>query len=213
MRPRVSCTRSNKTRQRPLPELAVAVLAFAAACAKAIPPPPEVAARAAALLSYSSSLRVSVKGEALRGRSRALVAFRRPDSLRIEIPGPAGARLLAVAREGRLVAVLPAERAYLERDANPRELEALLGVPLGPAELMDLLVGVPPQDARSYEARWGRALPRRIRAQLADGTRLDVRVDEADGGVDLPRAAFEAPRHDGYRPIDADEARSLLGGS
>ena len=40
-----------------------------------------------------------------------LLAFRRPDALRIEIPGPAGARLVAVARGDRLWAVFPAERA------------------------------------------------------------------------------------------------------
>jgi len=162
--------------------------------------------------SYSGSLRVSVDGGSLRGRSRALVAFRRPDALRIEIPGPAGARLVAVARGGRLVAVLPGERAVLEREANPRELEALLGIALLPEELMDLLVGVPPRGARAYEVRWGRALPRRVFARLADGTRLSVGVDDADGGAGLSEAAFEEPRHEGYRPVDADEARRLLGG-
>jgi hypothetical protein len=63
------------------------------------------------------------------------MAFRRPDALRIEIPGPAGARLVAVVRAGRLTAVLPAERAVLESAASAAELEALLGVALRPAEI------------------------------------------------------------------------------
>jgi hypothetical protein len=37
-------------------------------------------------------------------------------------------------------------------------------------------------------------------------------VDEAETGLALPEAAFDPPPHEGYRPIDADEARRLLGG-
>ena len=77
---------------------------------------------------------------------------------------------------------------------------------------MDVLVGIRPANARDYRVRWGRTLPRRIEAVLADGTRLVVSVDEAEGGVALPAAAFEPPPHEGYRPTDADEARRLLGG-
>jgi hypothetical protein len=189
-----------------------AVALIATGCAKATLPPPEVARAAAALTSYSSSLRVSVRGQDLRGRSRALVAFRRPDALRIEIPGVSGARLLAVVAGGRLTAVLPADRVVLEREASPAQLSALLGIALTPEQLMDVLVGIPPANARDFRVRWGRELPRRIDAQLADGTRITVSADEAEGGGALPAAAFEPPPHAGYRPTDADEARRLLGG-
>lgn len=185
---------------------------MAAACATAPLPPPRVVAEAAAAPSYSASLRASVRGPDLRGRTRVLAAFRRPDALRLEIPGPSGARLVAVAGEGRLTAVLPGERAVLESAAGPSDLEALLGVALTPAELMDVLVGTAPPRLRSYEARWGARLPVRIEAVLPDGTRLDVRVDEAEAGIALPAAAFDPPAHDGYRPIDAAEARRLLRG-
>ncbi len=189
-----------------------AVALIAAGCAKAAPPLPEVARAAAVLTSYSGSLRVSVRGEDLRGRSRALVAFRRPDALRIEIPGATGARLLAVVAGGRLTAVLPADRAVLQCEASSAELEALLGIALTPEELMDSLVGIRPVSARDYRVRWGRTLPRRIEVELADGTRLGVSVDEAEAGVALPAVAFEPPPHEGYRPTDADAARRLLGG-
>ncbi len=211
MRRRAHCRPSSGDRRRPLLEAAAALLA-ASACARPLPPTPDVVARAAALPSYSASLRVSVRGETLRGRSRALVAFRRPDGLRIEIPGPAGARLVAVARAGHLTAVLPPDRAVLERDASPAQLESLIGIALPPEQLMDLLVGVPPKGARSYEARWGRALPERIEAVLADGTRLKATVEDADEGEALAPAAFDPPPSLGYRSIDADEARRLLGG-
>jgi hypothetical protein len=173
---------------------------------------PSVAERARGAASWSGSLRVSVSGRDLRGRSQALVAFRRPDAMRIEIPGPSGARLVAVARAGRLTAVLPADRARLESAAGSSDLEALLGVALAPAELMDLLLGVAPSATRHYEADWGETLPRRVRAELKDGTRLDARVDEAETDGELPAAAFDPPACAGCRPIDAAEARRLLGG-
>ncbi len=196
--------------------LAVGVLALAfaaAACAGAFrPAAPGVAERAAASPSWSGSLRVSVRGPDLRGRSRALMAFRRPDALRIEIPGPSGARMIAVARGGRLTAVLPSDRAFLAREASPAELDALIGVALEPAELMDVLVGARPASLRDYRADWGAAYPRRIEAVLGDGTRLEATVEEADDGVGVSPAAFDPPPHDGYREVDADEARRLLGG-
>jgi hypothetical protein len=171
-----------------------------------------VAQRAAAARTWSGSLRVAVSGKDLRGRSRVLLAFRRPDAVRLEIPGPAGARLVAVMRSGRLVAVLPAERAFLEAAATAAELEGLLGVALEPGELMDLLVGVAPAGLRDYRARWGASLPRRVEAVLADGTRLRATVDDAEAGLELPDAAFSPPPHPGHRRVDAEEARRLLGG-
>jgi hypothetical protein len=141
-----------------------------------------------------------------------LLAFRRPDALRLEIPGPTGARLVAVVRKGRLTAVLPGEGAFLEGAAGAKDLGALLGVDLAPAEVMDVLVGVRPPGLRSYRARWGETLPSRVEVVLGDGTRLKATVDDAESGPSLPEAAFEPPPHPGYRAIDADEARRLLGG-
>jgi hypothetical protein len=211
VRPRGLSRPSSSPSRRPRPELGAALL-IGAACATATLPPPGVAEKAAAARSWSGSARVSVSGPEVRGRSRVLLAFRRPDALRIEIPGPAGARLVAVVRAGRLTAVLPGERAALESAATASELEALLGVALSPGELMDVLVGVAPPGLRDYRAWWGEALPRRVEAILADGTKLKANVDDAEAGVALPEAAFDPPPHEGCRPIDADEARRLLGG-
>lgn len=211
MRLRVPSGPSSTPSPRPRPELAGALL-LAAACATARLPPPGVAERAAAAPTWSGSARVSVKGGDVRGRSRVVMAFRRPDGLRIEIPGPAGARLVAVVRDGRLTAVLPAERAVLESAATAADLEALLGVALAPEELMDVLVGKAPPGLRDFRVRWGETLPRRVEALLADGTRLVATVDEAEAGVELPDAAFGPPPHPGYRAIAAAEARRLLGG-
>jgi hypothetical protein len=210
VRPRGLCRPSSSPRRRPRPELAVAGLLLSA-CATATLPPPAVATRAAAAVSWSGSVRVSVSGRDVRGRSRVVMAFRRPDAVRIEIPGPSGARLVAVARDGRLTAVLPAARAFLESEATAKDIEALLGVALSPRELMDVLVGVAPAGLREYRAHWGDSLPRRVEALLVDGTRLKATVDDAETGLDLPEAVFEPPPHPGYRRVDADEARRLLG--
>jgi len=211
VRPRGRSRPSSSPSLRPRPELAALALLLAA-CATARLPAPGVAEKARAATSWSGSLRVSVRGQDLRGRSHALVAFRRPDAMRIEIPGPSGARLVAVARADRLTAVLFADRARLESAAGPGDLEALLGVALSPSELMDVLLGIAPAAVRRYEADWGAALPRRVRAELVDGTKLDARVDEAEADVELPPAAFDPPPCEGCRPIDANEARRLLGG-
>jgi len=186
-------------------------LAVLAGCATFPPPPPHVVADAAAALTYSGSLDVSVRGDDVRGRSRVLLAFRRPDSVRIEIPGSAGARLVAVARGERLTAVFPAERAVFETAATAEGLEALIGVHLAPQELMDMLVGMAPPRLPEYEARWGERLPARIDARLPDGTRLRARVEDAAIGEALPAAAFAPPDHPAYRPVDAEEARRILG--
>jgi len=183
------------------------------ACATVpLPPPADVAARARDAASYSARLRVSLKAPGLRARTPALVAFRRPDGLRIEVPGPAGPRLIAVAREGRLVAVFPGERAVYAGEARASQLEALLGVALDPAELMDLLVGVPSPRLKRYVAAWGPALPRRIEATLPDGGTLKATVEDPETGRALLDVAFAEPPHEGYRSVDAEEARSLWSG-
>lgn len=189
---------------------ALAVSLVAGGCATAsLPPPADVAERVRGAGSYSARLRVSLKGRGIRARTQALVAFRRPDALRIEIPGPTGARLLAVTRDGALAAVFPEERAVFKGEATPAELESLLGVSLSPAEVMDLLLGVPSPRLKSYKARWGASLPREIDVRLPDGARLKIRVEEADAPAPLPDGAFAEPPHAGYRAVDAEEARSL----
>jgi len=212
VRPRGPSRPSSSRWCRPRPEAALAALLVSTACATATLPRPGVAESAGAAVSWSGSVRVSVKGEDLRGRSRVLMAFRRPDAVRIEIPGPAGARLVAVVRGGRLTAVLPAERVFLESEAGATDLEALLGVALTPSELMDLLVGVAPAGLRDHRVRWGDTLPRRVEAVLADGTRLVATVDDAETGLDLADAVFQPPPHPGHRRVDAVEARRLLTG-
>ena len=168
-----------------------------------------MAERARGVSTYSAAVRVDLRGPEIRGRARALLGFRRPDALRIELPGPAGPRLLVVARAGSLVAVFPAERAVFKAPATALEMESLFGVALSPAELSDLLVGKRPVSLERYEVRWGAALPREVRAMFPGGARLTARIEDAEMNPALPAAAFEPPPHDGFRVVDAREARRL----
>jgi outer membrane lipoprotein-sorting protein len=194
-----------------LTTLAAAMLVLAGCATAGLPPPASVALRAAAARSYSGRLRVTLNGPELRGRTAALLGFRRPGALRIEIPGPAGARLVAVSSGDALVAVFPGERAVFRGEATAAGLFDLLGVALSPAEVMDLLVGTPSPRVRDYRARWGPVLPRDLQATLPDGGRLKVTVESATLDPELPEAAFEEPAHEGYRAVDAAEARRLWG--
>ena len=193
---------------------AVLLLALAAAgCAGGFTvPDPATAAAAAATATYDARLRIALRGPELRARTPVLLAFRRPDGLRIEIPGPTGPRLVAVASGGRLWAVFPSQRAVFFGRATEADFEALLGVALTAPEVMDLLVGVPSPRLRAYEVLWRGPLPARIAATLPDGGRLTVNVDEADRDAALPEAAFAPPPHEGFRPVTAEEARGLWGG-
>lgn len=194
--------------------LAAPLALLALSCAtRSLPPSPDVVAAARQASTFSGRLRVSLRGPQVRARAGVLLAFQRPDALRLELPGPTGARLIAVAREGRLTAVFPAQRAVYTGAATAAELEDVLGVALTPAEVMDVLVGAGSPRLRSYDVRWGSRLPRTVEATLPDGARLKVTLEDAETGVSLPAAAFADPPHAGHRSIDAREARSIWGGS
>jgi hypothetical protein len=162
---------------------------------------PSIIAGHAALLALKSGRPVKLVYD--RAEDMAATTKRHPALIR---------HRTGVARDGRLTAVLPSDRAFLERDASPAELEALIGVALTPSELMDVLVGARPESLRDYRADWGESYPRRIDAVLDDGTRLKATVEDADAGAGVSPRAFDPPPHDGYREVDADEARRLLGG-
>ena len=190
--------------------IAIAAAAFTAACAaRSVPPAEPVLQAARSLGSYSAELSVKVGGRLHAPRSTVLVGFRRPDRLRLEMPGPGGARLILVARDGVITAVFPRARAVFEGQAERHILGDIIGVALAPPDVMDFLVGAPPASVEDYRADWGPALPTRVRGKLEDGTRLDVKILEPTPGATLPDRAFEPPPHQGYRFINAGEAREL----
>jgi hypothetical protein len=118
---------------------------------------------------------------------------------------------VAVARGPHLWAVFPADRAFFAGAATERGLEDLFGVALTPTEVMDLLVGARPSRLSRHDVRWGPELPRKIDAVLQDGTRLAVAVEDPQTGMTLPDSAFDEPPHEGFRLVDAEEARRMWG--
>ena len=180
-----------------------------AGCASARLPAPEVRESARATTVYTARLSVHFAGPRGRARATVLAAFARPDSLRIEVPGPGGARVVVVAAAGRLTAVFPGERTVFEGRSTMEDVEAVLGVALTPEEIMDLLVGVPGPRIADARVTWGERYPRRVSGRLADGTSLVVKAQAIQSPETLSASAFAAPPHPGYRAIDADEAREM----
>jgi hypothetical protein len=172
-------------------------------------PSPDVADAARVLTSYSANLAVKMGGRKHAPRSTVMVGFRRPDRLRIEMPGPGGARLILVARNDVVTAVFPKSRAVFEGKADRQVLGDITGVALAPTDVMDFLVGVQPPSVTEYSASWGPVLPKQVKGKLEDGTHLDVKVNEPSPGATLAERAFEPPPHERYRRIDAAEAREL----
>lgn len=192
-------------------ESALAAAWLATGCATVPrPPAPDVVEAARALESYTAELGVKARGPGIRGpRVPVIAGFRRPDRLRLEIPGPGGARLILVTRDGRLTAVFPRQRAVLQAEASDRVIGEVTGVTLDPADVMDLLIGRPPARVSEYRAQWGPRLPTKIEGRLVDGTRLDIRVKDPEPGDRIQERAFEPPAHEGYRAITAAEAREV----
>ena len=210
MRPRERSRPSSSRRRRPRPELAAAVLLLAVACATARLPAPGVAEKARGARVLSGSLRVSVRGPELRGRSRALVAFRRPDEIRIEIPGPSGARLVAVHGVG------PARGGVARGARGARERRGTAGARSAPRDRTRARGA----DGRARRRRGRRARGatrptgvRRCPARPRRAPRRHPPRREGRRGRARRRAApgrLRARRPRGCRAIDADEARRLL---
>jgi hypothetical protein len=184
--------------------------ALSAGCATAPRlPPPDVVQQAQTATSYSAELGVSLRGPDLRGRATILAGFRRPDRLRLELPGPGGARLVVVVNGDRLAAVFPRERAVFTGAATPETLGEVTGVALSAPDVMSLLVGLPPASVTAFRADWGPQLPSRVRGTLSDGTRLDVKIKDPRRAAPLADTAFQPPPYEGYRVVSAAEARDL----
>ena len=145
----------------------------------------------------------------MHGHATLLVGFSRPDRIRLEMPGPAGARFVLVTRGETLTAVFPHSRAFFLGQATAKTLFEITGVELSASGIMDLLVGRSPAEASGYRVEWGERLPRRVKCRLSDGTALDLKVARPDMGREIKEEAFVPPAHDGYRQVGAQEARDL----
>ena len=193
---------------------AVAVLALLApACAarfavparrrRRAPPPPRPTARGCASRSRAE----------LRARTPVLLAFRRPDALRIEVPGPTG-RAADRGRRGRPpVGGVPRRARVFRGRRRPqrtwRRCSASRSRPRGD--------GPAGRRARRRAcARTTRAGGPLSRAHRRHAARRRAAEGDRRGGGSAARAvpeqAFAEPPHAGLPAVDAEEARRLWSG-
>ena len=189
----------------------VATLLGAVGCATLHVAPPEVQLAARRTTVLRARVAVSLAGPRGRARATVLLACSRPGALRLEVPGPGGARLIVVTQGGQLTALFPSERAVFTGRAAASDVEAVLGVALEPDEIMDLLLGTPAARLRETRVDWGPRFPRRVHTRLDEGTTLHLRLAAVEAPDALPPDVFAPPPHVGYRAIDAREARELGG--
>ncbi len=153
-----------------------------------------------ARMALPPAIRTWVKGRITAGgkKSRfegALVAVA-PDRLRVDISGPVGGtRAMLAVHNGRLRVLFPAQREYLEMDAAPEAWEALLGIGVDTATLIDLIrqaeTGAPVLPVRA-----GNGLVRTLTLDRK-GDHLVVAVPETPAGpfeqLDLQLREVEHP--------------------
>jgi hypothetical protein len=102
-----------------------------------------LAARRAAVSSLRARARLRAGLSGLWVREAVLV--RRPDAVRIDVLSPFGLALAVGLRGHLLWAYPPAERTRYEGVATPANLTRFLGAPVAGADVVDVLLGVPPE--------------------------------------------------------------------
>lgn len=120
----------------------------------------EASAECRRVLSLTAALGLSGRAGATKLRGRIDAGFVAPSDIRLEGVAPFGKPVFVlVARGDRATLVLPRDQRVL-RDATPAAIvEALAGVPLGPAELLSVVAGCglamgAPTSGRTYDGGW-----------------------------------------------------------
>lgn len=180
--------------------LVAALLAAACGPARVAPRVPASAVTVEALRARLEERRAAVVSLRARARlkaglagvwSRQAILVQRPAAIRIDVLSPFGLAL-AVGTEGRtLWAFPPQQGARYEGPATDANLARLLGAPLDVADLVDVLLGVPPArepfgppGLERDGAEWVLTLPYRggfqevrFAADTLDVTRIEERRD------------------------------------
>jgi hypothetical protein len=113
-----------------------------------------LAARRAAVTTLRA--RARLKGGLSAVWTREAILVRRPDAVRIDVLSPFGLALALGASDRLLWAYPPNERTRYEGVATPANMSRFLGAPIAVADVVDILLGMPP--ARRPSARPALAL-------------------------------------------------------
>ena len=200
--PLLVCPNSRQATRFLLVLLGLVVLSGSSACSRrpvatgpAVPLPNEEADQLLGDLENSQQSIVryqavlKVRGEGPEGRFSAteLVVFERPDRVRLELLATFGSsRWIAVTDGGEITVLFPRSREYLQESAVEDVVSALLGIPLGPEEVMAILAGsgLPLGSANPARAeRVGERVRVVLSSELPDGTDPYERVDIERGQV------------------------------
>jgi hypothetical protein len=172
----------------------------------------EASRACAGVRTLTAELALSGRAGRTKLRGRVLAGVERPDRARLEGVAPFGAPVFVfVTRDGRATLLLPRDDRVL-RDAAPAAIvEALTGVPLGPADLAAALSGcgvpvAPPSAGRRFADGWAAV-------ELESGATVYLRhrgsawtIAAAVGRgytVDYPERSAERPARVRIRTTDA----------
>lgn len=165
-----------------------------------------LATRRAAVTSLRARGRLRTGLEGVWTREALLV--RRPDAVRIDVLSPFGLAMALGVHGTRLWAYPPSEGARYEGPATPANLRHFLGAPVAVADVVDILLGVPPgrTPAGRPTLTFTPEGDYRLRIPLRDGeqtiwfasdTHLVLRAEETRDDALALRVAFDDYR-DGF---------------
>ncbi len=186
------------------------LLCIALGCATPPPPPAQsvdpgsaevrealtrLAALGEARRALRAEARVRLDGATGASFARHLLILERPDRLRLEILGLVGQRVAVLASDGEGYDLYRAETGRVEQGrVHAGLLAEVAGVPLAPADLIALLLGVPPRELGAPQAAERGADGRlALHFELPGGGRQHLLVD-ADGRLGAVRLEGQGAR-------------------
>jgi hypothetical protein len=138
---------------------------------------------------YQAVLKIRGKGPEGRFSATQILIFERPDRVRVELLGAFGStRWIAVISGGEVLVFFPSRREYLRESRIEQVVEALLGVALGPEEVISALAGVGLPLGGSCA----------VRAVREDGA---TRIELGEGAIELDEAQIRWAEGDDYRVV------------
>ncbi len=170
----------------------------------------DIAARRGAVTSLRARMRL--RSGLARMWTRQAVLVQRPTAIRIDVLSPFGLAL-ALGTEGKTLWAFPPQQGVrYEGPASPANFARLLGTPLGVADLVDVLLGVPPARQTLGEPSLERdggdyVLTLRYRGgsqlvRFAVDTLQMTRIEEHPDGAEPLQVTF-GDYHDGFaRALD-----------
>lgn len=147
-----------------------------------------------ALHSLRAESHISVSGAQRSGSAREVLLVQRPDQLRVEVFSLLGTAFVLTATDGHLAAYVRSENRFYRGPATPDNLARYTGVPLAVPDVVELLMGVPPQRSVGYGSVFWDPVKGQVR--LWQSTSRGVQVVAFAGSPLVPAGVEERSRDD-----------------